>query len=856
MAEIDKSLPNEVKPLETEETQQELEIITPGDTPSSEEGTEIVENEDGSVDIDFDPSAMAAEESKNHYANLADFMDDTILSRMGSDLYQSYQDYRNSRKDWETAYKQGLDLLGFKYEQRTEPFQGASGATHPVLAEAVTQFQALAYKELLPADGPVRTQILGNPTPEKEQQSKRVKDFMNYQIMDVMKEYEPEFDTMLFHLPLAGSSFKKVYFDEIEGRAVSKFVPADDLYVPYSANSLDDAEAIVHSIKISENDLRKQQVAGFYRDIELQPGDDKETEIEKKERELEGISKTNYEDIFTLLEFHINLDLEGFEDTGSDGEQTGIKVPYIVTIEESSREVLSIKRNYEIGDPKKNKIQYFVHFKFLPGLGFYGFGLIHMIGGLSRTATSALRQLLDAGTLSNLPAGFKQRGIRIRDDAQAIQPGEFRDVDAPGGNIKDSFMMLPFKEPSQTLLGLMGIVVQGAQRFASIADMQVGDGNQQAAVGTTVALLERGSRTMSAIHKRIYAALKKEFKLLARVFKLYLPEEYPYDVVGAEKNIKQSDFDDRVDILPVADPNIFSQTQRISLAQTELQLAASNPQIHNQYEVYRNMYEALGVKDIDKILIRPQPPQPKDPALEHIDALAGAPFQAFPGQDHRAHMTAHLNFMATNMARNAPVVMASLEKNIFEHISLMAQEQVEIEFRNEMQQLQQMQQQMASPQLQQNPQMAQQMVQQLQIQTRMLSEKIESRKAVLIAEMMEEFMKEEKKITSQFDNDPLTALKSRELDLQAQENERKKKADQDQLNIDKMKAMMNQSTDQQKLQQNEELAKMRANTSIEKTILSAQLKKHGHAKADRKKVKTNAIAIALSEAKMSKKGKK
>jgi hypothetical protein len=471
MAEIDKSLPNEVNPLVTEETQEDLEIITPGDTSTSGEGTEIMENEDGSVDIDFDPSAMAAEESKNHYANLADFMDDTALSRMGSDLYQSYQDYRNSRKDWETAYKQGLDLLGFKYEQRTEPFQGASGATHPVLAEAVTQFQALAYKELLPADGPVRTQVLGNPTPEKEQQSKRVKDFMNYQIMDVMKEYEPEFDTMLFHLPLAGSAFKKVYFDEIEGRAVSKFVPADDLYVPYSASSLDDAEAIVHSIKISENDLRKQQVAGFYRDIELQPGDDKETEIEKKERELEGISKTNYEDIFTLLEFHINLDLEGFEDTGADGEQTGIKVPYIVTIEESSREVLSIKRNYEIGDPKKNKIQYFVHFKFLPGLGFYGFGLIHMIGGLSRTATSALRQLLDAGTLSNLPAGFKQRGIRIRDDAQAIQPGEFRDVDAPGGNIKDSFMMLPFKEPSQTLLGING--GRGSRRSALCFDCRL-----------------------------------------------------------------------------------------------------------------------------------------------------------------------------------------------------------------------------------------------------------------------------------------------------------------------------------------------------------------------------------------------
>jgi hypothetical protein len=820
MAEIEKPIPNiNEQPTPEEQGVLDIEQVVEDtvETPAGE--TEVIENEDGSVDIDFDPSQLMQGAAADHNANLANFLEENILGRMGSELYQNYQDYKNSRKDWETAYKQGLDLLGFKYEQRTEPFQGASGATHPVLAEAVTQFQALAYKELLPADGPVRTQILGKPTPEKEQQSKRVKDFMNYQIMDQMKEYEPEFDTMLFHLPLAGSSFKKVYYDEIQARAVSKFVPADELVVPYSANSLDEAEAIVHVLKISENELRKQQVAGFYRDIELQPGDDKETEIEKKERELEGISKTNYEDIFTILEYHVNLDIEGFEDMGVDGLPTGIKLPYIVTLEEGSREILSIKRNWEANDLKKNKVQYFVHFRFLPGLGFYGFGLIHMIGGLSRTATSALRQLLDAGTLSNLPAGFKQRGIRIRDDAQAIQPGEFRDVDAPGGNIKDSFMMLPFKEPSQTLLGLMGIVVQGAQRFASIADLQVGDGNQQAAVGTTVALLERGSRTMSAIHKRIYAALKQEFKLLARVFKLYLPQEYPYDVVGAERVIKQSDFDDRVDILPVADPNIFSQTQRISLAQTEMQLAASNPAIHNQYEVYRNMYEALGVKDIDKILIRPQPPQPKDPALEHIDSLAGKPFQAFPGQDHRAHMTAHLNFMATNMARNAPVVMASLEKNCFEHISLMSQEQVEVEMKNEMQQLQMIAQQMQQVG-QQNPQMAQQM----QIQARMISEKIESRKAVLIAEMMEEFMNEEKKITSQFDNDPLTALKSRELDLQAQENERKKKADQDQLNIDRMKAMMNQSTDQQKLQQNEELAKMRANTSIEKTILSAQLK--------------------------------
>ena len=511
MAEIDKSLPNveqtinvpSDKEIEEASLEEQQEIAEQG------EPVEVNENEDGSVDINYDPSIASVEGDINHYDNLAEHLPDDVLGRLGTELYQNYQDYKMSRKDWERTYKEGLDLLGFKYENRTEPFQGASGATHPVLAEAVTQFQALAYKELLPSEGPVRTQILGLSTPEKEQQSQRVKDFMNYQIMDQMRDYEPDFDQMLFYLPLAGSSFKKVYYDEVEQQAVSKFVPADDLIVPYSATSLDDAEAIIHVVKISENELRKQQVAGFYRDIELKPTTLNETEVEQKERELEGQTKGREEDVFNLLECHINLDLDGFEDVDQAGDATGIKLPYIVTLEENSREVLSIRRNYEANDVKRNKIQYFVHFKFLPGLGFYGFGLIHMIGGLSRTATTALRQLLDAGTLSNLPAGFKQRGIRIRDDAQSIQPGEFRDVDAPGGNIRDAFMMLPFKEPSQTLLALMGVVVQAGQRFASIADLQVGEGNQQAAVGTTVALLERGSRTMSAIHKRIYAALKK-----------------------------------------------------------------------------------------------------------------------------------------------------------------------------------------------------------------------------------------------------------------------------------------------------------------------------------------------------------
>ena len=793
------NIPGEEEITEAVETSVEAQEQAPGPV-------EVTEQEDGSVEVDFDPNAASPEGGDEHYANLAEFLPDEVLDELGSDLTGKYQDYNASRKDWEQSYTKGLDLLGFKYDMRTEPFQGASGATHPVLAEAVTQFQALAYKELLPANGPVRTQVVGAPNPQKAQQAERVKNYMNYELMEKMEDYEPEFDSMLFYLPLAGSAFKKIYYDELEQRAMSKFVPADDLIVPYSATSLEDAEAVIHRVKMSKNDLRKQQIGGFYLDIELGTPGYEENDVEKKERELEGQRKSKDDDIYTLLECHVNLDLEGFEHTDDQGEPSGIKIPYIVTVELATRKVLSIRRNYEIGDPNKNKIDYFVHFKFLPGLGFYGFGLIHMIGGLSRTATAALRQLLDAGTLSNLPAGFKMRGIRIRDDAQSIQPGEFRDVDAPGGNLKDSFMMLPFKEPSATLLNLMGIVVQAGQRFASIADLQVGDGNQQAAVGTTVALLERGSRTMSAIHKRIYSSLKKEFKLLARVFKLYLPPEYPYDVVGGQRMIKQQDFDDRVDIVPVADPNIFSQTQRISLAQTELQLATSNPQMHNMYNAYRNMYEALGVKDIDQLLVKPQPPTPLDPSMENIMALSGKPFQAFPGQDHRAHITSHLNFMATNIARNNPMVTAAMEKNIFEHISLMAQEQIELEFRDELPQMQMMAQ---------NPQM--------QMQLQEMKQRIEGRKAVLIAEMMEEFLKEEREVTSGFGNDPVAQLRARELDLRAMDNQRKNREGQEKINLDRMKAMMNQSDKQDKLDQNEKLAKLRANTSIEKTILSKSI---------------------------------
>ena len=828
MATIDKPLSNVTEtvvkvPKQEELIQERDEIVERKDQQGN---VEVTMDEEGGAEIAFDPRAVIEEGGQDHFENLADFLGDDILEPLGAKMVDQYNEYKESRGDWEDTYRNGLELLGFKYERRTEPFRGASGVNHPVLAEAVTQFQAQAYKELLPADGPVRTQVMGALDVAKEEQSKRVKDFMNYQIMDQMKEYEPEFDQMLFYLPLSGSTFKKVYYDALLGRAVSKFVPADDLIVPYSANSLEDAEAIIHTIKISENELRKQQVAGFYRDVELGSPPVTENQLQDKKLELEGISKDGQEDQYILYEVHTNLDLEGYEDMGENGEPTGIKLPYVVTVSQAGNKVLSIRRNFNADDPLKKKINYFVQFKFLPGTGFYGFGLIHMIGGLTRTATAALRQLLDAGTLANLPAGFKSRGIRVRDDAQPLQPGEFRDVDAPGGNIKDQFMTLPFKGPDATLLQLMGVVVSAGQRFAAIADMQVGDMNQQAAVGTTVALLERGSRVMSAIHKRLYVGLKQEFKLLAEVFKTYLPPVYPYDVPGARREIKVQDFDDRIDILPVADPNIFSQTQRISMAQTQLQLAQSNPKIHNLYQAYRSMYDAIGVKNVNAILPPPAPPQPMDPAIENIMAINGKPFQAFPGQDHKAHIDAHLSFMSISMVQNNPIAMMSLQKNILEHISYMAQEQIQLEFVEEMQEMQMIQQQIGP--MMQNPQMLQQNPQAMQMAKRIqqITSQIESRKAKLIAEMMMDYAKEEDKISSEVGGDPLLKLKSRELDLKARADQDRSMNQEARLDLDTMKAMMNDQQHDEKLEQNEELAGLRAGVSLAKQSMADSSKIH------------------------------
>ena len=745
--------------------------------------------EDVDTVLDEEDNVIAGEvpeevQEESFYANLAERLSDQELAKLGSELVADYDQDKRSRQEWVDTYIKGLDLLGFKYESPTRPFLGAAGVTHPLLAESATQFQAQAIKELVPSDGPVRTEVVGAQTDEKIDQASRVKDYMNYMLMNKMEEYTPDMDQMLFILPLTGSTFKKVYFDPVMNRACSRFIKAEDLVVPYNASDLSDASRISQIIQTSENDLRKLQVSGFYRDIELPKPVYKQNKVQEKVYELEGVSANDGRDrggLYNLIEVHTNLDLPGYEDPD------GIKVPYIVTVDEDSRKVLSIYRNYREDDPTKQRKNFFVHYKFLPGLGFYGFGLIHMIGGLSRTATSALRQLLDAGTLSNLPAGFKSRGLRIRDDAEPLQPGEFRDVDAPGGNIKDQFQFLPFKGPDQTLFQLLNFCVESGRRFASIADMKVSDMNAQAPVGTTMAILERGSKVMSAIHKRCYYAMRQEFKMLARVFAEYLPPEYPYDVVGGNRFIKQADFDDRVDVIPVADPDIYSMTQRIQVAQAELQLAQSNPAMHDIHEAYKRMYQALGVKNISGILKPPpEPPKPLDPAIENTGALQMIIPKAFPQQDHEAHIQAHMAFMTSRMVQVNPQIYGLLQGHLMEHVSLQVKQEILQAFN-------------------QDPRMAE-----LQsTDEEAFTIEFDNAVAQRIAQRVQELVAMEQQFTAQQNQDPLLALKQRELDLRAMDINRKAQEEAQKMEFETNKFSAQQILAEDKLNLNEELGRKR-----------------------------------------------
>jgi len=609
-----------------------------------------------------------------HQVNLAEVLDSSSLQTLSSELVDAFEQDKESRKDWLDVFTKGLELLGIQTEEREEPFPGATGVHHPLLSEAVTQFQAQAYKELLPSGGPVKTRVMGNESPEAMGQSQRVKEFMNYQITEVMQEYDPEMDSLLFYLPLAGSAFKKVYYDNLLGRATSRLVKAEDLVVAYETTDLETSPRFTHVISMTGNDLKKLQMNGTYRDVQIgEAGVDLEyNEAKEKIDELQGIEPplSDYNE-YSVLELHVNLELP-------DIDNYGFAVPYIVTILEDSDEILSIRRNWEQGDELFRKKEYFVHYKFLPGLGFYGFGLIHMIGGLTKSATSILRQLIDAGTLSNLPAGFKARGMRVQGEDEPLRPGEFRDVDVPGGTIRDALMPLPYKEPSNVLTQLLGVIIDSGRRFASIADMQVGDiGSQQLPVGTTVAMLERGTKVMSAIHKRLHFAQKKEFRLLAGIFSRSLPPVYPYDVPGASREIKAQDFDAKVDIIPVSDPNIFSMAQRVMLAQQELQMAQAAPQIHDLREAYKRMYEALEVKDIDGILPPVQEIPPRDPISEQQAAMTGQPIKAFEFQNHDAYIAAHSSFLQNPMVAQNQTAQMAISANIQEHQAMLYKQQIE-----------------------------------------------------------------------------------------------------------------------------------------------------------------------------------
>ena len=663
----------------------QVDIAVPNsfeEMPSEGMDIEIIQDDDGGVIVDFDPSMRNRGDEGDFNRNLAEELESSLLGVVGNELMGEFDANKASRKDWEDTYRDGLDMLGFTYSERTLPFRGSTGVTHPLLAEAATQFQAQAFNEMLPPDGPVRTAIVGEPTKDKEQQARRVKEFMNYYITNVMEEYTPEFDQMLFFLPLAGSTFKKVYFDEGLNRAVSKFVPAENLVVPYETSSLETCPCITNVVNMPLNELRKLQISGFYADVDVLPGVESQNQLNDEMDKIQGVQASNIDYDVTLLEFHVELDLSGFEDVGEDGEETGIKLPYVVTVVENSGKVISIRRNYLEDDEDRKKIQYFVHYKFLPGFGFYGLGLIHTIGGLSRTATAALRQLIDAGTLSNLPAGFKARGMRIRDDSEPLQPGEFRDVDAPGGAIRDNLIPLPFKGPDQTLFQLLGFVVDAGQRFATITDLKVGDGNQNAPVGTTVAMLEQGSRVMSAVHKRMHYSMRQEFKLMVRVMHESLPQEYPFSVEGGDQTIMASDFDGSINVVPISNPNVFSQAQRIALAQAQLQMATQAPEMHNMHEAFRRMYDALGVKDVDRLLNAPSTAEeiPKDPAQENIDAIENVSLKAFDGQNHDAHIMSHLLFSASPLAGQTPSIISALQKHVTEHVKIKSEETAMMQF--------------------------------------------------------------------------------------------------------------------------------------------------------------------------------
>ena len=671
---IEKSLyeaPAGLEALDNAEPDIEIEIEDP----------EEVKIRAGDLEIEIEPAEPSDEDFD---ANLAEYISEKELTQLVGDLVSDYEEDVSSRKDWMQTYVDGLELLGMKIEERSEPWPGACGVYHPLLSEALVKFQAETIMETFPAAGPVRTEIIGKETPEKKQSALRVQDDMNYQLTDVMTEFRPEHERMIWGLGLAGNAFKKVYFDPALDRQVSMFIPAEDIVVPYGASNIETASRVTHVMRKTENDVRRLQQAGFYRDVDLGEPNNTFDEVEKKIAEKMGFSVTS-DDRYKLLEMHIDLDLPGYEDEDEDGEPTGIALPYVVTLEKGSMEVLSIRRNWRPEDKNKQKRNHFVHYGYVPGFGFYCFGLIHLVGAFAKSGTALIRQLVDAGTLSNLPGGFKTRGLRVKGDDTPIAPGEWRDVDVPSGAMRDNIMPLPYKEPSQVLYSLLGTIVEEGRRFASAADMKVSDMSGQAPVGTTLAILERTLKVMSAVQARVHYSMKQELKLLKEIIRDYTPDEYSYEPVEGTSRAKKEDYDS-CDVIPVSDPNAATMAQKIVQYQAVLQLAQGAPQLYNLPLLHRQMLDVLGIKNAQKLVPMPDDEKPQDPITENMDAFKGKPIKAFLYQDHEAHLMSHQNFLqdpltAAMLGQNpqAQQIVAGLQAHMAEHFGFKYRQQIEQE---------------------------------------------------------------------------------------------------------------------------------------------------------------------------------
>ena len=794
-----------------------------------EEGLDVeveavtTETEDGGMIVDFDPTASNMQ-ADTFDSNLVDFIDEDELTAMGNELINAFNADRDSRADWEETYTKGLDQLGLKIEDRTTPWAGACGVFHPMLSEAVIKFQSQAISEIFPAAGPVRTKIVGPIDSAKEKQSQRVQDYLNYLLTYEMTEYRTETEKMLFSLPLAGSAFRKIYFDPTLNRPSGIFVPAEDVVVNYGASDLETCERATHVMKKSTNDIRKMQVSGFYRDIELPDATPTSSDITKKYNEMTGESESySYDTRHTILEMQVDLDLKGFEDKDANGQETGIALPYVVTIDNPSGIILSIRRNYYEDDPAKLRRMHFVHYQYLPGLGFYGFGLIHMIGGLAKSATSILRQLVDAGTLSNLPGGLKARGLRIKGDDSPIMPGEFRDVDVPGGAIRDNITFLPYKEPSPTLFSLLQNIVEEGKKFASIAEMKTSDMNSQAPVGTTLALLERNMKVMSAVQARLHASMKREFEILVNVIKDFTEPTYPYEVAEGQQ-IKVQDFDARVDVLPVSDPNAATMAQRIMQYQAAMQLAQQAPQLYDLGQLHRQMLEVLGIKDVDTIVPPQEDVPPVDPVTAVQNIITGKPVRAYEFQDHEAHIQTLMsaqqdpNIQAkVQQSPNAQVIQSAGSDYIMQHLSLQFRDQVEREMGVELPPV-------GEP----------------------LPADVEKRISELVAEAAKRVAttnaaKAEQARIQEQAQDPLIQAKERELAIKEAQVANKQKIDESKILIDAAKMAKNAELEEARIAQQSEIAGMNIGQRIASDLLSKE--------ADAKKQSSKDYKLGLDIAK-------